>query len=731
MKPISLSGPALLRWAKRAAYVLLAFYLFYVLAVNLWLNTPLGEWSVNRKPEKFQLHWANGHSFWPGRVALNEVRLQGQVKRIAWQAESTHVSGRVAIWPLLRKQVHVPLVRADNVIGGIRRVTNALPAPPAREGGWQLRFDRIVTDSLRRGNFDDLVLSGLGQAEVGFYKQLRGGPMELMPSTVQFRNAMLRKDNQELLSGAELKAAFAVARHGRNEAPGLRKLEKTDARIFLDGKTSALDIEVSPQGDITYKVVPGRGVAHVDLAVKGGELQPGGQLHWNVPIGGRDAHGNARNDEIDVALEVDRDVHLILKAPPLANGRMALDADLHVRGRQIPLRDPRSVLGRSSGHVVGHWHFTSLRWLGALFPEATWLELDGAGDIDADVQVVSGRLAAGSRIAVPSVDAVADVMGNRLRGKASADIRLDSGADGILRPHLQVAMQQFHAASLKAPDRPYVRGSNLRLTLDAEGINAKTGASQLRQTLKGRLVFNRAQVPDLRVYNAFLPRQHMRFDGGAGFISADLAVDAGGEVGSGRLDIVGQRARMHLAGIELRGDVDINLALRRADLKRHAFTADGSTVAFRNLSFAEPGGDSRSGWWARLRLPSARLDIDQPLNAGGSADVTMRDVGFLLALFSRKKEYPAWIYKLVDAGQAQVDGRVQWKGDTLWLDRMQAHNDRFDLKARLRLQGPQRTGQLYAQWGVLSLGLDLRGNERKFHLVRARPWYDAQPDLLR
>ncbi len=722
----------LLRWAKRIAVLLLALYLFYLVAVNLWLNTSLGEWSVNRKPEKFQLHWASGHSIWPGRVALNDVRLQGQVKRIAWQAESSHVAGRIALLPLLRKEVHVPLVRADNVIGGVRHVANTLPAPEPREGGWQLRFDRIASDSVKRGSFDDLVLSGLGQAEVGFYKQLRGGPMELTPSSVHFRNATLQKANQPLLAGGELKATFALARHRREEAPGVRKLEKLEAHLFLDGRTSALDIDVSPEGKVGYTVVPGRGRAHVDLAIKRGELQPGGKLQWNVPIGGRDAHGTVRKDEIGVAMDVGRDVRLVLKAPPLANGRMALDADLRVQGRRIPLQDPRSLVGRSSGHVVGHWHFTSLRWLSAFFPEATWLRLDGAGDIDTDVQVVQGRLAAGSRIAVPAVDAVADVMGNRIRGKASADIRLDADGNGALRPHLQVVMERFDVASMKAPAQPYVQGRQLRLTLDADGLDTgATAAAQLRRTLKGRLVFNRAHVPDLRVYNAFLPRQQMRFDGGSGFISADLAVDAGGEIGSGTLAIAGQGARMHLAGIELRGDVDIHLALRRADLKRHAFTADGSTVAFRNLSFAEPGGESRTGWWARLRLPRARLDIDSPLDAGGSADVTMRDVGFLLALFSRKKEYPAWIYKLVGAGQAEVDGRVQWKGDTLWLDRMQAHNDRFDLKARLRLQGPQRTGQLYAQWGVLSLGLDLRGNERKFHLVRARPWYDAQPDLLR
>jgi hypothetical protein len=102
-----------------------------------------------------------------------------------------------------------------------------------------------------------------------------------------------------------------------------------------------------------------------------------------------------------------------------------------------------------------------------------------------------------------------------------------------------------------------------------------------------------------------------------------------------------------------------------------------------------------------------------------------------LALFSRQKEYPAWVYRLVDAGQARVQGRVQWRDDVLILDRMQASNDRYDMLARLRLQGDQRQGDLYARWRALSVGMDGRGPQRTLHLVRAKTWYDARPHYLK
>jgi hypothetical protein len=108
----------------------------------------------------------------------------------------------------------------------------------------------------------------------------------------------------------------------------------------------------------------------------------------------------------------------------------------------------------------------------------------------------------------------------------------------------------------------------------------------------------------------------------------------------------------------------------------------------------------------------------------------MKDVGFLLALFSRKKDYPKWMFKLIDSGQAQARGNVHLAGQTLLLDNLDASNARYDVKARLRMHGKQRTGNLYAKWGVLSCGVAMNNGHRDFHMIRAREWYDAQPAMV-
>lgn len=75
--------------------------------------------------------------------------------------------------------------------------------------------------------------------------------------------------------------------------------------------------------------------------------------------------------------------------------------------------------------------------------------------------------------------------------------------------------------------------------------------------------------------------------------------------------------------------------------------------------------------------------------------------------------------------------RVHWQGDEVIVDRLQAHNARYQVDARLRLRGTQRSGSLLARWGVLSAAVGLRNDTPEWHLLRAAEWYRAQSDLLR
>jgi hypothetical protein len=108
----------------------------------------------------------------------------------------------------------------------------------------------------------------------------------------------------------------------------------------------------------------------------------------------------------------------------------------------------------------------------------------------------------------------------------------------------------------------------------------------------------------------------------------------------------------------------------------------------------------------------------------------MRDISLLLALYSRHKDFPRWVPRLLDAGEVTASTRAAMKDATVTLDDLAVSNDRFDVKARLRLAQRKAEGDLLLRWRKLGLGLELKQGERKFHLLKATEWFQSQPRML-
>lgn len=724
---MSASPLARLRRAALALVVLLlAVYALYLVAGNLFLRSDLARELVSRKPDTFRMDWSSAHTLWPGRLTLGDVRMQGQARRMQWSAQAGEVRGRIALWPLLRREVRVPWLEADAVTGAVERVDVELPRPEPHPGGWTLRMDRIASDSVTGGEVFGWQIAGSGRAEVGFSKQFRGGPLELFPSTAHFDSASVQRDGEQWLGDARIDAGFALASHLSSDHPGLDKLPLLRATLDLQASTVALQAVLGGDGRYRFDAVPGIGRLEAKLALVDGALREGDRLHVHAPLRFVDAQGTAHDSALDLSLDVDQALHLHAQVPQQPGYDSWLAADLRMPGTALPLQDARQRLMQSTGTARGRWHVSSLGGVLALFTQADWLALDGSGTVEADLQLADGRFATGSRLHVREVEARADVLGNRFSGRARADAVIDAGEDGVPRSRVSLAMERFEAAPGSTPLHPWVRGNDLRVEVESEAQ-----LDRMRETLQARLRFQNASVPELAMFNPYLPNGRVRFTGGSGRLSGDLRVDGEGEVGQGSLRVDARRARLSVAGLALDGDVVIDGRLRRGSLQNGDFDLGGTQLRLRNVGFSERGGHARRGWWATVDLEGGHVAWKQPATAGGRLRARMKNVDFLLAMFADRADYPAWISRVVDAGEARVDGRWLWQGDTLVLDRMHAANERFQVDARMRLQGERRQGDLHARWGVLGVGVELKGERPKLHLRNAREWYDGRPHLLR
>lgn len=713
------------RALRRIGWLLAVVFVLYLVAANVFLNAGFAPGLVNRKPERFSLHWERGLSVYPGHVRLWGVTMRGHVRRSAWHATADALGGRIALLPLLRRELFVPEIRADGVAGGVDLAHELAPAEP-QAGGWILHFPRIATDSLREVRWGSHSLAGVGRAEFGLWKQLRGGAVEIFPSRAEWKSLRLRHGGVDWLRSGTLAVDVTLPRHTREQATGWHRLVLAEIALRLDAAVPEFLVHMDEEPRWRGAAQSGEGgTIQADLALKGGELQSGGALTLAVPLHASDASGRRWTQQANAQVRIGEAIRLTLDLPPPPAGTGRIAADLTIAGRALLSRGTLPpLLPRVSGAVALRWRFDSLDWFGPLLARADWLSLDGAGEIDANVLLKDGRIDAGSTLTIPDVALRADVHGQRFIGRARADGRVDHEA-GELRPRVDIAVRQFDVVAVEAPQKPMLRGKDLRLELRSTGR-----VIAFRDSLRGRLFFSRADVPDLMALNRYLPGAALRFVGGSGQVGGDIDIDAVGKVGKGQLQVQARGAQLAVNDLEFSGDVDVLARLARADLAAEAFVLDGSRIGLRNVRVRDPERASAGNWWADIRFDRGRLQWGAPLRIDAAASVKLRDISLLLALFTRHKDYPRWVLRLLDAGEVSASARAVVRDGTIVLEDVDASNDRFELKARLRLAHERARGDLFVRWARLGLGLELAGNDRKFHLLKASEWYAQQPRLL-
>ncbi|KRG71573.1 hypothetical protein ABB29_02045 [Pseudoxanthomonas dokdonensis] len=699
-------------------------YAGYLLVGNVFLNTGIGEWVVNRKPDRFQLQWSHGYTLWPLRMHLRDASAIGHYKRVRWQVNAGRAEGTLSALALFKKQIRISELSASDVDATVARgATSMDPAPPAANA-WAVVMDAVQASGVRRVQAGDWLLTGKGTLRGGFDKHFRGGAMAIAPSQLTLSGVTLQHKGQVVLDDGELDLQMSMARTRTSALPGMRKLEPISGRLKLRGTTPAVKAVALADAPPRLSTGTGHGQLRLDVGLDGAVLRPGSLLSLNVPWQLTDTLGGTHRNTLLVDARVDRQLQFTARLPRSAEAELYLDADMRIASNRLPLDGQwQALLPLASGKLQGSWQFVSLRWLDEMFVAAPWISLDGAGRVDADLQLRDGKPVAGSRVDVPDIGVQALVMGNRINGRAQAHVTLERAADDTPVTRMEVSMKDYAMQAGSQPDSPvYARGNNMRMSVLVGGK-----VRDFRDNFQARLQFTDARVPALSIYNRYLPQQQLRFVDGAGKVSADVSLDGSGGIGSGWLRVAGSQTALEVAGLRMRADIDLTTRLQRADLKQRSFVLDGTRMSIKRAAFSEAGGQRHQGWWATLLLPKARMHWQQPLDMSGSAQIKMKDVSLVLALFSGKRDFPGWIDRLINAGQAQVEGRVRWDGDTLIMAPLKANNQRFELEANLRLRGKSRQGRLFAKWGVLSMGMEVRDQQHTLHLVRARRWYDAQP----
>ena len=712
--------------ARRLLWLAGVLYACYLIAGNVFLNTAASR-TLSPSPKSFQVQWAWAFTLWPGHIYARDLVMRGHTHRLLWRAEGS-ASGRVMLWPLFRREIRFGNIRASQVKLAGWHTDDRLPSPPWHRDAWHIRVDAVTTHSLYQLKLFDLIISSRrgGDARIGFTHQLSGGASQIFPSRIQLSDALLQLRQQTLVHDARLDMRFASEPFTHADPPRWQKLGRARVSVSLDGRTPPLALGATAAGAEAAARKAG-GQLRADFTLDHGVLDPGGRLQWAAVLALTAADGSQQRRPGRFDLVVGHE-HVTLKAtvPPPPSGKTGsshyLDADFQFASRRLfPHPSAKAMLAMLSGRITGRWHFASLHWLTPLTATKPWLQMDGAGDVAGALRMKSGALIPGSHVEVPHARLGVTLLDNVFSGDAQAAAQVVAGAQQN-RTRVTVLFPDFMLARQAAPNQAYLRGHDLHLYL-----HSSADLLDLRNSFSGRLHFAHAKIPDLRTYNRYLPGQSLRFLDGHGQLSTDLSVDGKGDVEDGHLQMHSTGARLALGVSRLTGDLQLDTHLQAAKREGRAYDLSDFSLGLEGVRVE---GSSAAPWWGKVTLQHGQLDWDRPMHLHGKATLVMKDVSLLLSLFADRSAFPKWIANIINDGKATAHAQIAAQKHDFILDHLVAHNDRVDLYAHLRIRDGKPRGDLYARWGILGLGVALKGGKRDFHLVHAKKWYDSQPDLL-
>jgi hypothetical protein len=507
---------------------------------------------------------------------------------------------------------------------------------------------------------------------------------------------------------------------GRLDLPALLRRE-----LLLDGVRAE---GITGQAELTVPV-PGTGrppwlvalsdarfTAVRELGFENFRLSGDGQVEVNVTSAG----GKLSVEQAGAALKAGR---LRMGEETVADG-----LSLKTEVRMVPFV-PGAVseagfLRGVSGGVRLQGRIASLGFLERYLERVSWLRVRGQGTLDADVRLQEGHLLPGTRLAVRASRLKASVLDVLATGSASlrGTVR-DQDAE------LAVAFDRF-AVAPNGGKRPssYLRGRGLRVTVLSKDLDLATPVSDLR----ARVDLADGEVPDLSVYNDFLPAgAGVAILSGAGRVRLGLSLDAAKQTGQGTATLSSDAAAFRFQDLTVAGRLGVRGVISTSDLESRRFQLAGTNLTLDGVTYESAGEETREekndqDWWARAELTDGSMLWKKPLVLDGTARMKMKNADPILALFAQKKRYLGWFQDLVTIEDITAAGKLRLDNDVLEVSPLQVLGNRFDLRSRLRFSRAGAQGDLYVRYRRLSVGVQLDKGKRDFKLRRPLSWYEGR-----
>ncbi|HEY0556233.1 MAG TPA: hypothetical protein VGG20_18410 [Thermoanaerobaculia bacterium] len=533
----------------------------------------------------------------------------------------------------------------------------------------------------------------------------------------------------------------------RIEAPGSR----ATLHAALDRATGRIDLAGLLDGRIDVRGLDADGV-DIRLGFAGGHpAAKAPPAAWAVRMAGLHLTGIreiavgdyrvAGTSQADLAFSYAPDGVLAVPraAFRLPTGRFDIAGETVARGlsAKVEARVDPTVLGATSGLAVLRLAsgtvalkagISSLGFLRPYLVKTSWLGLQGKGTLDADARLDHGRLTPGSHLTVVAAPIQARIFDSQATGRGTVRVAV-AGQGAAGRTEMRVRLDRFVVEDLRQAGWPdYLRGQGLRF--DAV-LPAALDLTAPMQDFDATLDLPDAEVPDLTVYDALLPREGgLWIVSGRGRARLHLEASTATNRTRGTAILTSDDARVRFQNLELAGRLDLQAPLASPDLAGRRFDLAGTHLTLDGVSWRNVEARSEAeapGWWARADLTGGSVIWGTPLSLRGEGKVDMQSSTPLIALFAERSRFLRWFDAALKVENVAAQGVVRLGGGKVEIESLQATGGPLEVRSRMIFAKTRRAGDLYLRYGRLAAGIELRDGRRTYKLRQPLDWYESRP----
>jgi hypothetical protein len=386
--------------------------------------------------------------------------------------------------------------------------------------------------------------------------------------------------------------------------------------------------------------------------------------------------------------------------------------------------ESREALRAVSADIRIAGHVPDLRFLKGYFHQASWLKLDGAGQLEADVQVRRGVLMPGTRIAVDSEKIQANFMDYTASG--SGKVRgLVTQADGKTFSRVSVSLDDFGFARLK---QPYIFGSGFTVTGTAERLDLTDPFTDLKVAIE----LPESNLPNFGAYNSYIPPDSCIFIyQGRGRIRSHFDFDAATESASGSISLSAEKIIIQFDQVTIVGDLKLKAHLKDGNMEARAFDMAGTTIEFSNGYVGSNRIETETDWWARFELPKGNGQFTTPAQLDARIQMSLRDSRPLVVFLAEEKGIVRWFKNMLTVKDIQARADFRMEGKAVEVEDLEMTGDRFEVLGELDIFSRQFAGVFYARLRDLSVAVELRPGQKKFKLSKSKPWYEKRRQVYK